>query len=165
MRGQRAPSSQIFLPDKQDVESIFPPRKFPVIPQRAGGTLQRVLAVGRTAVVLFLRQDRHQHIPRWGLHVGKGTAHREHAAKKGNVMALFHKRKLCRHVLKYLRERACPSDGFREVFAQKRKEMVVQLGSVCSLCEVPAASLAGSWKGRQYSKARMAEEQGGMMTL
>lgn len=41
-----------------------------------------------------------------------------------------------------------------------------QLGSICSLCEVAVASLAGSWKGRQsqYSAARMDEEQGSAVT-
>lgn len=58
---------QIFLLDKQDLESIFTPQKLPVIPQGAGGTQQQVLAV-----VLFLKQCSHQHIPHWGLHIAKG---------------------------------------------------------------------------------------------
>lgn len=82
------------------------------------------------------------------LHTGK-------MPKKGNVMALFHKRKLCRYVLKYLRERACPSDGFREVFAQKkRKEMAVQLlfslwGSSCLPC----------WQLEEQTKANILKQE------
>lgn len=34
--------------------------------------MQQVMAVGKIAVVLFLKQFSHQHIPHWGLHTGKG---------------------------------------------------------------------------------------------
>lgn len=70
-------------------------------------------------------------------------------------------------MLKYLRERACISDGFREVFAQKkvkgeggpaRLDLFFLRGSSCfSLLAVGRADKM------QYSKARMVKEQGGEM--
>jgi len=36
-------------------------------------------------------------------------------------MALFQKRQCCKDTLKHLRRRACPSDGFREVYAHRRE--------------------------------------------
>lgn len=91
--------------------------------------MQQVVAVTKTAVVLFLKQYSHQHIPHWGLHTGRAFADWESSFKKGNVMALLQKRKLCRDTLKCLRKRACPSDGLREVFcSNRRKEKVAQPG-------------------------------------
>lgn len=155
MRGQRAPSLQIFVLDKQDLESIFTPWKLPVIPEGAGAPMQQVLAVDRTAVVLFLKQCSHQHIPHWGCTSVRAFAHSENASKKGSLMALFHKRKWCRYVLKYMRERACPSDVFRKVFTQNRERR--GWPSCLSLLAVGRADKS------QYSKAKMVKEQGGAM--
>lgn len=104
MRGQRAPSLWIFLLDKQDSESIFTPRKLAVIPWGAGGTHAAGCGCGQHGRSAAPQTARHQHIPHCTL--GRAFAHWGNASKKGNVMAVFHKRKLCRYVLKYLRERA-----------------------------------------------------------
>lgn len=53
--------------------------------------MQPITAIGKTAVVVFLKQYSLQ--PLCELHVGRALAHWGNSSKKGNMMALFQKRK------------------------------------------------------------------------
>lgn len=93
MRGQRAPSLQIFLLDKQDLESIFTPWKLPVIPQGAGGT--HAAGSGCCAVPQTVGPSAHPLLgaAHWQgpLHTGKVLPRREmcwHCSTRGNDVGM-----------------------------------------------------------------------------